>query len=251
MEAMTGRTPSILNVGEFGCDAFVHQDNTQRDTTFSPKALPGVYLGHDARQNCAVVRMLATGKTIRSKDVDLREGSFKHMRALRHGRESEVPSVEYDDDILLAGDHQSLRDSSSPPALSAAALSEKKEEIDVALDSARDDSDDENEDDMEYEVEAITGERHSRDRFQYRVQWKGYPKATWEPAQALKDTAALDTWEKQKVSAKPTRVLRSNYNSSQRSKEILSGPTQSDSDEDGAMSADSVAAATNAAANRL
>ena len=62
--------------GVFGCDAFVHQDRTQRDTTFSPKAEPGIYLGHDSRQNCAVVRMLHTGKTVRVKDVLFREGSF-------------------------------------------------------------------------------------------------------------------------------------------------------------------------------
>src|SRR6185312_11047382 len=74
------REPSILNVGEFGCDAFVHQDRTQRDTTFSPKAEPGIYLGHDWDQNCSVVRMLHTGKIIRVKDVIFREGSFQHMR---------------------------------------------------------------------------------------------------------------------------------------------------------------------------
>ena len=61
-EAMTGRKPSIMHVGVFGCDAWVHQDRLQRDTTFSPKALPGIYLGHDSERNCAVVRMVHTGK---------------------------------------------------------------------------------------------------------------------------------------------------------------------------------------------
>ena len=79
-EAMTGKEPSILNVGVFGCDAFVHQSRAQRDTTFSPKAEPGIYLGHDSRQNCPVVRMLHTGKTVRVKDVLFREGSPAHAR---------------------------------------------------------------------------------------------------------------------------------------------------------------------------
>ena len=47
-EAIHKRVPSIINVGVFGCDAFVHQDRTQRDTTCSPKAKPGIYLGHDS-----------------------------------------------------------------------------------------------------------------------------------------------------------------------------------------------------------
>ena len=56
-EASTGKESSILNFGTFGCDTFVHQDRTQRDTTFSAKALPGIYLGHDAIQNCPIVHM--------------------------------------------------------------------------------------------------------------------------------------------------------------------------------------------------
>jgi hypothetical protein len=243
VEAMTGKTPSILSVGEFGCDAFVHQDNTQRDTTFSPKAMPGVYLGHDARQNCAVVRMLATGKTVRSKDVDLREGSFKHMRALRHGREHEVQPVEYDSDILLAGDHQSLREPAPLPAVNEA-MEESKEKIEAALE-ASDSHEDENDADMEYEVEAITGERHHRDHFQYRVQWKGYPEQTWEPALKMKDTAALDAWEERTANEKPktTRSLRSNSTAQKQDQHMTSD------DEDDEKTP--VAAASEAAAQRL
>ena len=79
-EAVVGREPSIMNVGTFGCDAFVHQEKSQRDTTFSAKAQPGVYLGHDPVRNCSVVRMLATGKIQYVKDVIFREGSFEHLR---------------------------------------------------------------------------------------------------------------------------------------------------------------------------
>ena len=49
-QAMTGREPSILNIGVFGCDAYVHQRRTQRDTTFGPKAEPAIYLGHEATE---------------------------------------------------------------------------------------------------------------------------------------------------------------------------------------------------------
>jgi transposase InsO family protein len=242
IEAMTGKTPSILNVGEFGCDAYVHQDNTQRDTTFSSKAMPGVYLGHDARQNCAVVRMLATGKTIRSKDVDLREGSFKHMRALRHGKEHDVQPMEYDSETLDMSDHQGSASRDTPPTTSKPPA-ERKEEIDAAYD-ASDSSADENDADMEYEVEAITAERHHRDRFQYRVKWKGYPEETWELARSMNDTTALDAWEKLKATEKPktTRTLRSNSSTQKHDQ-----PVTSDDDDEKSP----VAAASEAAAQRL
>jgi len=70
IEAMTGRTPSVLHIGVFGCDVYVHQDKTQRDTTFSPKAAPGIYLGHDHNQSCAIVMLLPSGKVVRTRDVE-------------------------------------------------------------------------------------------------------------------------------------------------------------------------------------
>ena len=40
-EAVTKREPSILHVGVFGCDAFVHQDRTQRDVDLQPEGGAG------------------------------------------------------------------------------------------------------------------------------------------------------------------------------------------------------------------
>jgi hypothetical protein len=36
--------------------------------------------------------------------------------------------------------------------------------------------------------------RGSRKRLEYLVKWQGYANPTWEPATALEDTAALDTY---------------------------------------------------------
>jgi hypothetical protein len=49
----------------------------------------------------------------------------------------------------------------------------------------------------EYEVEAILNERKASGRGNNKrllVKWKGYAKPTWEPEEALRDTAALDEW---------------------------------------------------------
>jgi hypothetical protein len=49
---------------------------------------------------------------------------------------------------------------------------------------------------LEYEVEAILGQKKARgNKQQYLVKWKGYTRPTWEPYSFVKDLAALDTWE--------------------------------------------------------
>ena len=208
-EEMTGREPSIVNVGVFGCDAYVHQDRTQRDTTFSRKAEPAIYLGHSGRENCPVVRMLRSGKVITAKDVVFNEDSFKHMRALRRGREGDIGSVDLDDIALNAGEQRTLQPcSSSPQSVDATATDEDD------VDNGGDVEDDE---DAEYEVESITGEQLRQGKLQYRVRWKGYDEETWESAVNLKDTVALDAWEKQRTEARliqSDRTLRSHAKTS-------------------------------------
>lgn len=197
-EEMTGREPSILNVGVFGCDAYVHQDRSQRDTTFSRKAEPAIYLGHSGRENCPVVHMLRTGRVMSAKDVVFREGSFQHVRALRNGREADVEAVDLEEVSLDAGEHQNVRP--------ASASDESKEDIEAAHEDAAADDDDDAEcndvDDVEYEVEAVTGEKLQRGQLQYRVRWKGFADETWEPASQLQELAALDAWEKQRADAR-------------------------------------------------
>jgi len=49
--------------------------------------------------------------------------------------------------------------------------------------------------DIEYEVESIVDEKLVRGKRKLLVKWAGYARPTWEPEDALQDTAALATWE--------------------------------------------------------
>lgn len=148
-QAMTGREASVLNIGEFGCDVFVHQHRSQRDVTFSPKSLPAIYLGHDGRMNCPRVRMLDSGKIILSKDVHFREGHFSHLRATMKGLESEVPLLEVTvEDTSEAGE-------------------QKYPESDL---------------DKKWELKAVTDSRMNGGVREYRCRWVGDYNDTWEPA---------------------------------------------------------------------
>lgn len=150
-QAMTGREASVLNIGEFGCDVFVHQHRSQRDVTFSPKSLPAIYLGHDGRMNCPLVRMLGSGKIILSKDVHFREGHFSHLRATMKGLESEVPLLEV-----------TVEDPSEPAAEQKYPESEQK-----------------------WELKAVTDSRMKEGVREYRCQWVGDYNDTWEPASQI------------------------------------------------------------------
>jgi hypothetical protein len=202
-EATLAREPSIINVGVFGCDAFVHQDRTQRDTTFSPKAEPGVYLGHDSQQNCPVVYMLRTGKTLRVKDVLFREESFKNLQACFGKHPDQVASLDLaeldtsNDDDLKAGSRAST----------------------TTEDESKDDLDD-NEDDEEqgtepkkhFEVKAITDQRVGPSgRPEYRVKWIGYSASTWEPSTTIREDApsAVKEYEAFIAHRSEARVTRS------------------------------------------
>jgi len=170
-EAMTGRVPSIVNVGVFGCDAFVHQDRTQRDTTFSAKAAPGIYLGHDFDQNCAVVKMLSTGKVLLAKDVIFREGSFKHLQAVIDGQGHLIGTTDLNE-FGTAADRDDVHERD------AVALADDEEAVE-SIES--DDVDRE----QEYDVESIVGKRTKGGVLQYFVKWSGFSKPTWEPARNL------------------------------------------------------------------
>jgi hypothetical protein len=195
-EAVTGQEPSILHVGVFGCDAFVHQDRTQRGTTFSRKAEPGIYLGHDSRQNCPVVRMLHTGKTVRVKDVLFREGSFEHMRAELKGSEDQVQSLDLSEFDALPdsnGKHEQ-KDGEFPPH------QDQDEEADIDRDRHLPDHEekypepvDRNSDDSgrrRYRVKSITDKRTTTGgHVEYRVKWVGHSAETWEPADTIEEDA--------------------------------------------------------------
>jgi len=222
-EAMSGREPSIVNVGVFGCDAFVHQDRSQRDTTFSAKAEPGVYLGHCIEQNCAIVHMLGTGKTLKVKDVTFKEGSFDHVKADATGHSHDVPVVALDS--LQAND---------------------TDEDDAQSKSGLDEEDDASEeDDQQYPVQSILASRTYNGRKEYQVKWSRYKHPTWEPADVMQSDAPSDV-EKfesraaQKSTHRPatrstTMELRSS-SSSAASNHAAQGDTGSDAEDDNAAS---------------
>ena len=168
-EAMISRVASVARIGEFGCDTFVNQHRSQRDTTFSPKAEPGVYLGHDGKHNCAKVRMLHTGKIVLAKDVIFREGNFKHLAAFLKGRESDISAIAIVD--------------STPHVTSLPDISEETDE--VGDESKENDSKDES----RYEVEEIRLSRMRNGVRQYLTKWVGYDKPTWEPASVIEEDA--------------------------------------------------------------
>ena len=218
MEAMKDQKPSCLHIGVFGCDVFVHRLKSQRDTTFSPKMEPGVYLGHDSVYNCAVVLMLKDGKQIRSRDVEFREGKFEHARALRRGYTQRIIQQRYQPEMdemdLLDGEEETNSTVSRPTITKMPTVTEEELEKKYdnehyppmndksdAVDATDDDGDeldqpsnktddavlesDDDSNDQMYEVEDIVGKRELNGETQYRVKWTGYQQPTWEPSKNL------------------------------------------------------------------
>lgn len=175
-EAMTGRTPSIKHFGVFGCDVMVHQDRTQRDTTFSPKAEPAIYLGHSHRYNAPVVRMLHTGQTMCAKDVHFREGTFTHARILSGGQEQDSHSTAPRAD-------EPWRPSSLPSI-----REESKDDADALGSDAEGDPDEDREaraGTSQYSVKAIHDARTVHGKKEYLVKWIGHATPTWEPEETI------------------------------------------------------------------
>ena len=82
-EAMRKRKPSMLHIGVFGCDVYYHVPKHRR-RTFEAKMLPGIYLGHNNVQNCAIVYDLRTGQEVLTRDVKYL-ASFANAAALSAG----------------------------------------------------------------------------------------------------------------------------------------------------------------------
>ena len=204
-EATLAREPSILHVGVLGCDAFVHMDRSQRDTTFSPKAEPGIYLGHDSAQNCPTVYMLRSGKTLKVKDVLFRENSFKHLRAMQDARPDSVPALDLSE---LEADEQH---SSELPSESGTSELESKDDVeaDLSEDEAEQQQADTN---QRFDVRAITDQRTTASgKLEYRVRWTGYSASTWEPADTIREDApkAVREYEAFLAHRSEARVTRS------------------------------------------
>jgi hypothetical protein len=225
-EAMTGRKPSIKNFGVFGCDVMVHQDRTQRDTTFSPKAEPGIYLGHSHRYNAPVVRMLHTGRTLCAKDVHFREGTFSHARTLSDGREQDGQTTESD---LPEDDREPWQ-----PTSLASIREESRVDDEEHLDDNANHYDESDEargpttDPSHYSVKAIHDARTVHGKKEYLVKWIGYATPTWEPEETITTDApdAVKEYEAFLDRRSQARVTRS------RAAPVAPTPQSSDSESD-------------------
>lgn len=193
LEALGGMEPSVLHVGVFGCDTLVHQTKVKRTGTFDPKVLPGVYLGHDSRRNCASVYMLGSSKVVYTKDVKFREGSFTFIKAVLEGTEDAVDMSPAAADLHLADeDGEPMLPSQRAPGPSGPPESDP--EIDDQQRAGRDPAARESvaiaaPAQQRYAVKAIVGKREHNGRVEYEVKWKGYSTRTWEPAAAMQEDA--------------------------------------------------------------
>ena len=235
-EATLGREPSIINVGVFGCDAFVHQNRASRDTTFSAKAEPGVYLGHDAQQNCATVMMLRTQKVKHVKDVLFREGTFTHLRALRKERGDRIPDL----DLSTFGGARVEAEPQQVAAPDPDAAAERECSADTDDDDA-DDSDGDHDEEApakRYDVRSVTDQRTGpKGEQQYLVKWVKYSTPTWEDAALIREDApeAVQKYEKfleHRSEARVTRARGGGTAASSASSSSSATKPSNDSDED-------------------
>ena len=180
-EAMLGRKPSAKHWGVFGCDCFYHVPKELREETFSSKAEPGIYLGHDSARGSAVVWGLRGKKEIHTRDIQYAPRSFTFAEAVFEGGAAL--------DAVLRRAASSAREDSA----SGVAPADPADPPDDANASAASES----EDVPEYVVERILAQRLYRGELQYQVKWAGYSDAenTWEPVAHVAGTRALDEFE--------------------------------------------------------
>lgn len=160
-------------LGVFGCDAYYHVPKEQRAETFSSKAEPAVYLGHDSARGSAVVWSLRDNKLLHTRDLIYSPRSFTFAAAVAAGAQA----VE-----------KALRQAGSSAHNAAVADAETE---DFKAPEA------ESPDTPEFLVERIVAQRLYRGELQYEVKWAGYSDAenTWEPAANVAGTKALDEFE--------------------------------------------------------
>lgn len=237
LESLRGRTPSVLHTGVFGCDAWVHQPRVNR-LTFDAKAKPAIYLGHDDAHQGPVVLMLDSGKVVRTRDVELREGSFAHMTALREGSISRILDRPYAALDTHAGPKGDIAVSRSPPNAGSSAPSATgaahgasgakqggrpsgSRRSPLGADGGEEESYDASDEDespagqpppasgtppqRKYVIERVVGHRTIGKKVEYQVKWAGYDEKTWEPRAGLEGAkeSIADYYEALRVNDPP------------------------------------------------
>jgi hypothetical protein len=243
---MTGRKPSIKNFGVFGCDVMVHQDRTQRDTTFSPKAEPAIYLGHSHRYNAPVVRMMHTGRTLCAKDVHFREGTFEHARTLSDGQDQDSHATDF-----AAADEPWRPTSLSSIGEEGDGDDELEEHRDNRVNGESGEEHDRTASSCQYSVKAIRDARTVHGKKEYLVKWVGYATPTWEPEEtiAADAPAAVEEYEAFLDRRSQARVTRSRAQSA--TPAAPSSDSDSDAEEKQPSEQNDTLAARNVAAQRL
>jgi hypothetical protein len=182
--------PSVNTVSVFGCDVYVWLHKRDRDQgTFAARGEPGVYLGHDKTQNCAIVWLLKSQKDIRTRSVDYREDQFNYSNALRSGDRAirEVISCsEIGGSLAWMSEGDDHLTGSSEMTQQSQTITPSQRVVD----------DRETEDDTDHEerwtVEKILKHRQSKKSgvgLEYSIKWKNYKHPTWEPAESLRGGA--------------------------------------------------------------
>jgi len=214
-EALRGKKPSIERLGVFGCDAFAFRPKSQRESTFSPKMEPCIYLGHSTEFNCPNVIFVDGQKTYATKNVEFRPDCFVHAAWRESGRGKE---------FIERGCYQPADISAEEPTEESALPLTEDESI---LDEASVDQDEAVGSETgytghkTYEVEAVIGKRTKASRLEYHVKWKGYPASdnSWEPAAGLAGASDAVAKFEEEVKIQASMAIDSRMKSLRSSKE--------------------------------
>lgn len=189
-EVIRGTKPNVSYLGIFGCDVYcVVPKELRVGNTFKAKMEPGIYLGHNERYNCSMVQLLISKKVIYTRNVDLREYSFTHAKALLKGTDQAIQDIcgrEYVPEQYSSQEDESKDDDANPA----------RTEVDFDLVSGSSVSqesgpgpDEVQEDGTKlYVVEAILRDEVKAGKRRYLVKWQGYSddENTWEPIESLR-----------------------------------------------------------------
>jgi hypothetical protein len=195
-ESFYKQKPSVNTVNVFGCDVFVLMSKIKRDHgTFASRGEPGIYLGHDSKQQCAIVYLLKTQKEIRTRSIQIgyRQSQFNYAKALKNGIDSINDVINRSNtggtlawtDVEIIGtendasdDEETLIDESKSNTLSNDEITDS--------DSIETNDEIDNDINKQWEVESIINHRSLRNKpIQFEIKWINDIKTTWEPIDNL------------------------------------------------------------------